>query len=257
MTTGTPEIQSWPAVLLRAVSSSFVLGSLNGFAQPLFSAAMVPFADPFDQRWLATLQSPAMSGQEMVGTDGRVLRASYREVEGRIAKMRGIGGWLRIFDPLNIRPQYDWQQIPATALWSGGRHWTDGRSWISGLLPPSVTVDAVAYTGVTSLVLRGLPASKTRVFRHGDRFEIMPNGQRAAFGHYYIVTEQSNSNADGKTRVYFEPGLRSGVNAGDAALLRRPTTVFSLIDDKQGAVSRSGNIGQFGFSLIEKLPADA
>src|SRR5882672_235768 len=156
-----PAIQQWPPPLLRSVSSIFTLGALNGFVQPLFSAMQSPFGDPFEQRWLVTLQSPPMQGQESYGNGraGPALRPSYREIEGRIASLRGINRYLRIFDPLNIRPQFDLALMASNGVtaanWSGGRRWSDGRRWISGLLPPSVTVDAAVNTEGTSLVLRG------------------------------------------------------------------------------------------------------
>jgi hypothetical protein len=249
-----PNIQTWPAELLRAVTSSFTLGTLNLSSAPLFLATPTVFAEPLDRRWIATLQSPELEGKEKRDSAGNLLAPSYREIEGRVAGLRGIGGKLRIADPLYVRPQYDEALIESN--WSGGRKWSGGRSWVSGLLPPSVTVDAAAVTGAFSVVVRGLPVSIARVLRIGDRFEARPNGIASTFGHYYILTQDCVSDASGKTRLYFEPGLRAGLNAGDQIVLKRPTSVFSCIDDKQGVVSRSGRTGAFGLSLVETLPLD-
>src|SRR3569832_1952220 len=134
-------VEQWPSHMLRSVSSSVILGSLNMSAQPLFLAAPAVFADPMDQRWLATLNSPLLVGKE--STVGGKFRPSYREVEGRIVRLKGMNGRLRIHDPLYVRPQYDTALIESN--WSDGRGISDGRRWAAGLLPPSVTVDAIAY----------------------------------------------------------------------------------------------------------------
>ena len=195
------------------------------------------------------------SKEKIVG--GKLQSVSWREIEGRVAALRGQGGLLRIHDPLNIRPQYDIDKSKVLSDWVDGGTWSGGRQWQSGLLPPFVTVDEVARAGARSLVIRGWPQSIARIYRIGDRFEARPNGVPVDFGHYYIGTDDARSNADGKLRIYFEPGLRAGLNIGDQVVFRKATSVFSLSDDKQGAVSRYGRFGSFGFSLIEKLPEDA
>lgn len=250
-------IDVWPSHLLRFVSATVSLGSLNGSVQPLFQAAPQVFADPFEQRWIATFQSPPMPEKEITQAD-RLAHASWREVEGRVARLRGMARLLRLYDPYVRRPAFDLEQVPVGANFDDGSAFSDGSQWVSGFLPPFVTVDETAHEGAESIVVRGLPVSTSRVLRIGDRFEARPGGIAAHYGMYFIVVNDCKTNSAGKVRIYFEPGLRRGLKAGDMIVLRDPTSVYSLIDDRQGAVNRNvASHGEYGFSLVERLPSDA
>src|SRR5262249_25574971 len=121
--------------------------------------------------------------------------------------------------------------------------------------PPYVVADQAAPQDDVSLVLSGLPASTDQVLRVGDLFEHRPNGVPSTAGRLYEVIDHCKSNAAGKTRVYFEPALRAPVSAGDMIVLAYPSTVFRLIDDNQGAITRTapGNLASVGLSLMEVL----
>lgn len=252
------DIQEWPAELNRATSSSFTLGSLSGQVQPLFLAAPSVFAEPFDRRFWVNITSPTL-GREESTLSGR-LRPSWQEVEGRMAALKGMGGRVRLFDPLKIQPYYNLTHAGSRADWSGGATWSGGAEWISGLLPPSITVAEAASAGAESVVVNFGSgwASTSRIMTWGDAFECRPNGQKLDYGAYHLVSGEAGTDANGKTRLYCNPGLRVGLNVGDMIVLKYPTSVFSMIDDKQGVVTRdrAGN-GDWGWSLVESLPEAA
>jgi len=218
---------------LKSISLSST-GALSG--QPLN-------AGPVAQRWIASVTSAEQDQTE------------WRPFRGLIASLRGRVGLTRCFDPACRRPLFDVLAAKTQTQWSDATDWSDGTGWSSGCLPPNVAIDAAAARGARSVVMREFPASTEKVLRHGDLFEIRPGGVSAEHGHLYIVTGVANSDASGKTRVAFEPGLRTGVAAGDTVSLREPSTVFSLATDEAGDVNvRAPNIGRFGLPLIEVLP---
>lgn len=248
--------------MLRAVSSSFTLGSLSGQAEPIFKAKASVFGDPFEQRFFCTFQSPALGELESFssgrGSEADRRRPSFREIEGRIAKLRGMNGRVRVFDPYNFRPYWNLPGISDVerSRWSDGSTWADGSQWVSGYLPPVIVIDETAAEGAESVVVRGLPTSLQRVLRIGDPFEGIPGNVRPEYGEYHKVVDDATSNASGKTRLYFQPGLRTKLNAGDQIRLNYPTTVMALVDDKQGEVQRGLVTGSFGVTLVEVLPSD-
>lgn len=251
------DIPLWPESLLRSTSTTFALGSLNGQVQPVFLAAARVFSEPFDRRWVVSITSPPMPELEEWKA-GALVRPSWREVEGRIAALRGMSRGIRIYDPENTQPAYNLEQAGNLSNWSDGRTWSDGRQWLAGFLPPFLTVDEVAPAGATEIVVRGLPSNVARVLRWGDRFELRPNGIPQQFGCLHMIEGDWRSNSDGKARISFGAGLHIGANIGDMVLLKRPTVVASLLDDKQGIVTRdAARNGNWGFSLIERLRGDA
>ena len=251
------DIPAWPDSLLRSTSTTFCLGSLNGQTQPIFLAAPRAFSEPLDRRWIVTIQSPTMPEIEHRNRDGVLTQPSWREVEGRIAALRGVSRGVRIYDPTNTQPAYNLEQAGVTSTWSDGRTWADGRQWLTGYLPPFVTVDEVAPAGATSIVIRGLPENVSRVLRWGDRFELRTNGIPAPYGCLHMIEGEWRTNSSGKTRVSFGPGLHVGANVGDMIVLNKPTVVANLLDDKQGIVTRdAARNGTWGFSLVERLPED-
>jgi hypothetical protein len=255
-------LQEWPRAMLRAVSSSFTLGSLSGQEQPIFKARAPVFGDPFEQRFFCTFQSPALGELESFssgsGSEVDRRRPSFREVEGRIAKLRGMSGLVRVFDPFNFRPYWNLPGVSQAerSNWSDGSTWADGSQWVSGFLPPVIVVDENAEAGAESIVVRGLPVSLARVLRIGDPFEGIPGNVRPEYGEYHKIVDDATSNGSGKTRIYFQPGLRGKLNAGDQIRLNYPTTVMSLVDDKQGEVQRGLVTGSFGVTLVEVLPSE-
>ena len=249
-------IQWWPRHMLRAVSSSFTLGSLNGQVQPIFKARPSVFADPFERRCFCTFQSPPLSEDESGTIGSASFKPSFREVQGRIRKMTGSVGGVRVFDQFAKEPQYNREQAGTLSNWSGGNTWVDGSKWVSGFLPPFITVDEDAEAGANYIVVRGLPTSIARVFRIDDRFEIEPNGARVNYCHYYGIDDDCKSTAAGKAGIYFSPGLTAAVKAGDRVRLKYPTCVMVASDDKQGEVQRGLFTGSFGVTLVGVLPDD-
>lgn len=252
-------MQWWPRHMLRAVSSSFTLGSLDGQVTPIFSARPRVFGDPFEQRWFCTFQTPPMGEKETTRTDAQgraILYPSFREFEGRIAKMRGMAGAIRVFDPFNFRPAWNLESAGTRSNWSSGATWSNGRQWVSGYLPPFIIVDEDAEVGAVSLVVKELPASVQRVLRIGDPFEGIPNGIRPNYGEYHKIVDDVVSTAAGKARISFEPGLRGALKAGDMIRLSYPTTVMAMIDSRQGTVERGLTTGSAGITLVEVLPSD-
>lgn len=249
-------IQWWPRHMLRSVSSTFALGTLNGQVQPIFKARSTVFADPFERRWFCTFQSPTLGEDESGEVGSEKFKPSFREAQGRIRKMMGSIAAVRVFDQYAKEPQYNRVHAGTLSNWSGGNTWADGSQWVSGFLPPFITVDEDAEAGAGSIVVRGLPASIARVFRIDDRFEIEPNGERVNYCHYYGIDDDCRSTAAGKTRLYFSPGLTAPVLAGDRVRLKYPTCVMVAVDDKQGEVQRGLFTGSFGVTLVGVLPSD-
>jgi hypothetical protein len=183
-------------------------------------------------------------------------RMSWREVQAFVTRLDGIVGKLRIVDYHRMKPAYDQYEVsPSEENWSDGAPFSDGHGWVEGYLPPAVEADEAAEEGATSIVVRGLPANLEKPLRMGDLFEVRPNGIPAVHSHLYECVANVNTNANGKTRLYFRSGLRKGVAAGDMIVLRYPTGVFRLASDQDGIISRGlASVGDMGFSLSEVLP---
>lgn len=186
----------------------------------------------------------------------RMKAPQHRRVQAFVTRLRGMSGFIRIVDYHRMKPAYDqFVASPTQESWSDGTTFTDGTGWVSGYLPPFVTVDESAEEGADSIVIRGMPASLTGALGMGDLFEVRPGGIHADHGHLYEIVRDANVNASGKTRIYFEAGLRKKVAAGDMVVLRYPTSVFRLATDGEGDVTRGlTSVGQMGFSLDEVLP---
>lgn len=183
----------------------------------------------------------------------------WREHDGLLARLRGIDGTIRLWDAARPEPRYNALVARSKASWDDGTYFSDGSGWESGPLPPYVVVDQRAARGSNSLMLRGFQASLAAVLRPGDLFEARPNGLPSEHSHLYLVTRTSNTNADGKTRVHFEPGLRKSLCAGDQIVLgggaERPMGIFRLASDDEGLIDvRAPIIGSLGLSFIEVLP---
>lgn len=205
---------------------------------------------PLVQFFVAEINPPTLNGPAKVHEG----QASWREWQGFITRLRGTSGKVRIVDYFRMRPTYDVKNAIGTSNWSDNLPWADGDTWKTPALPSFVTLDAAASTGDDSVVLRGLPADTEEVLVPGDLMEGRPNGTATSYSNLYEVVHCARTNADGKARVYIQPGLRTGFAAGDMMVLREPTGVFRLADATQGIVSRSmGNVGTLGIKLIEEF----
>ena len=243
-----PTIYEWPRCWRGVTESQFYLAPSNLQSISPYTGQATPYG-PQTQIWTAKLTSPTMSPGDRRGMP-------WRQVQGFVTRLRGIGGMLRIVDYHRQRPAYDQLRAsPSEVPWSDDTLFTDGHGWSVGYLPPTVAADAMAREGANSIVVRGLPASLRSALDAGDLSEVRPGGVHAAHGHLYEVMVRADTDAAGRTRLYFEPGLRKQVAAGDMIVLREPTSVFRLATDQEGIVQRSiASFGDMGMSLTEVLP---
>lgn len=242
--------QTWRGV----VESRFHLSAAAIDNPSPWTGQRTPYG-PFVQVWMADLNFPVSPEMPQERGDG-TMRPSWRQWQGFVTRLRGTSGKIRLVDPLRTRPSYDLRVEPTLANFSDGSQFSDGTQWITGALPPFVTVDAVAAVDSDTMVLRGLRAGIEQILDAGDVFEVRPNGIPASFACFHEITHCTRTTAAGKARIYFQPGLRQGCSAGDMVVLRNPTCVMRLADKDQGIVSRDLNRhGRLGLSLIEEFRA--
>lgn len=239
-------IWSWPYDAIPEMRSfrlrAFNISAIAAQSQELVSGGLLV------QRFEARLTLPSL------------IEEKWRDLDGMLAELAGTGGRLRLWDHARPEPYFN-RNVPRLAsAWDGGALWTGGGGWLAGPLPPTVIVAETAARGKNNILLSGFPAGQSGVLRRGDLMEIWPNGQQADHGHLYEVTRWSNSNDTGLSRVYFRPGLRKGVRAGDHMLIGqgikgggpKPSTVFRLASDEEGNIEvRGKNFGSLGLTLIE------
>lgn len=235
-----------PDDLLKVTDRGFRLLPRNLFSTAIFSGQVLPHG-PVAQVWTGDLTLVAKQEQ-----DGRY-------ADGIMAKLRGMAVKFRAHDPARIEPYYNIEirNTGGTSVeyFDDDSSFDDGTGFLSGLLPPSAAVAEDRVQGRRNLLIDGLPASKTAVLRHGDLIEIRPSGIPSEYGHLYIVTGVSNTNENGETRVYFEPGLRTGVQDGDMVVLNYPSSVFRLVSDDEAAFQVGiEKIWRGGFRMVEVLP---
>ncbi len=238
-----------PRNMRAAIQSSFTLSSDAFDSVSPFTGERSP-SDPFVQVFNADITPPAAKSPKHV----RAGEVSWRDWQGFMTRMRGTSGKLRIVDYYRMFSSYDERHDLTLSNWSDGTRWSDGKQWKHGALPPFVTFAEAARAGADTVVLRGLPANVKNVLSPADLIEGRPAGIPTSYGNLYEVVHYAGSNADGKVRVYLQPGLRQGFAAGDMMVLRYPTGVFRLSDKNQGIVTRtSPSIGNLGFRLIEHI----
>ncbi len=238
-----------PRKMRAAVQSQFYLSSDCIDSHSPWTGEGTPF-DPFVQVFIADITPPAAKSAAHTTVD----EVSARDWQGFMTRLRGTSGLLRIVDFYRMRPTYDVRNAPAKLNWSTGDAWSDGGKWSVGSLPPFVTFAEAAHENDDSVVLNfGSDfTSKELILNPADLIEARPNGIPTAFGNLYEVVHSARTNADGKARVYLQPGLRQDFAAGDMMVVRYPTCVFRLADKSQGIVTRTlGGMGNLGFKLIE------
>lgn len=171
-----------------------------------------------------------------------------------MSRLDGQAGLLRMTDPHRLKPWRDREATSSSESYSDGTRFTDGTGFDTSLLPPNLYVAAAANRGDNFVVLGGLPTSTADVFTRGDLFEHKPGGVADGVPRLYEMMVGGSSDASGRIGVEIRPRLRTGIAAGDQVSLRRPSTVFRLVDDDQGAMEVTRPvIGSMGFSLIEAL----
>lgn len=236
-------IWEWPYEHQSTSGSQFYLlpSSLNS-GSPYTGQSTI--YGPQVQRWTAKLTFPNMMPKK------------WRPLQAFVTRLRGMKGLVRMIDYQRMRPYYDQYVVkPTEENWSDGLPWNDDKGWVSGYLPPYIIADEAAEEGATSLVVRGLPSNLKSALTMGDPFENRPGGIPANHGHFNEIVHDANTNSVGKTRLYFEPGLRRSVAAGDMVVIRNATCVFGLASDSEGVMAR-GESGEatIGLSLLEALP---
>lgn len=235
-------IYDWPSEHRGMTAGRFYLRAANLQSVGSFTGEVTPYG-PIVQRFFCEFTPPPKSNE------------NARTISGIISRARGISGLFRIYDTARKEPYYNSEVTKTTENWDDDTTFSDGTAWESGPLPNYVSVESNASRGDNSIIMQGFAANLTKVLRLGDLFELRPNGQPMEFGHLYEVTVDANTDANGKTRVYFEPGLRAGVAAGDQIVLKNPTSVFRLISDEQGPIEWDRSlVGRVGLSFAEVLP---
>lgn len=172
--------------------------------------------------------------------------------EAFFARLDGEVGLIRITDSLRCQPTYNRQNTIPDEAWSDDTFWSDGTGWLAaGLIPPTALLSAAVLRGASDIVIEGLPINVTAALAPGDLIELRPNGIATESSNLYAVVRGSDTNASGEAGVEIRPRLRQGFAAGDMVVLHRAHGVFQLTDADQGIVSRDGNVGSFGFGVIE------
>jgi hypothetical protein len=247
LSVSTQSILSWPHGI-PLVTRGFRLRPFNIASIAAQTQEMIP-GGLVVQRFEAKL---AMSELE---------EEQWRDVDGLLADLAGTGGLIRLWDHARQEPYYNQEVARTEANWDGGGTFVDGGGFISGPLPPFVTLAYGASRGDTFVTLKGFPASTERVLRRGDLMELRPYGIPAPYAHLYEVTRTARSNAAGWAGVHFKPGLRRGARGGDMMVIGsersewKPSSVFRLTSDDEGAFEVSGTMmGAAGVSLTEVLP---
>lgn len=228
------QVFAWPEAYRATVESEFYLRSATLSSTSPYTGEQTVY-EPDVQRFVAQLALPTLKGYQA------------RELSGFITSLRGQAGLIRLVDYHRMRPGFDEENKPA-----GGWGPADG------ILPAFVAAAEDRASGNNDLLLTGYGAAIVRAFRAGDRVEIRPAGGAVSHGHYYEGIADSHTNGDGETRIYFEPGLRVGVQSGDQVVIRFPTSVFRLGSDTDGKILRRapGNTGTMGLTAAEVMPED-
>lgn len=246
-------VATWPDDA-HIAQRSFQLKSRNVRSVSYLSSS-IRSSGPVSQRFEVKITLPPMQHIAQTNIDAARAKASWRFLSGFLSRLRGASGFVRMHDTARPQPYFNLVNMQGEAAWDDGSTWDDGAHWVGGHLPPYVVIDALERRGANSVVMRALPESTNDVFSPGDLFEIRRDGVPADHGMLHEVTQIASSNADGKARVYFEPGLRVGVRGGDMVALRKPTSVFNLASDDEGVIDVNEALhGSLGLTLIEVLP---
>lgn len=233
-------LMEWPRAWYQVASGSFALTSKNLIAQNPFTQR-ISVSGPISQYFIAKLQLTPQGPEHWLA------------MEGFFAEAGGVAGTIRMSDFARLTPQFN-LEIAGVSPWSDGTFWTDGTGWQNGKLPTFISVAEPAGKGATSVIVQGLPASTARVLRRGDDVEFRRNGVADETPSLHRIVRDAATNADGKCRIEFRPGLRKGVALSDMVVLDYPMGNFRLVDDSQAIVSRTPPyFGDLSFQLIEAL----
>lgn len=139
-----------------------------------------------------TIGMPGTRWKMRISWDNTVLTpAEAGIVKAGLAKLRGMANRVRVWNLAHPAPR-------GTAL---------GNPYVFG-----------AEQAGSQLVTAGWPASSTGLLLPGDMIGVG--------GELKMVTDQVDSDANGRATVHFEPELRTSPSNGSALVLSRPTAVF-------------------------------
>jgi hypothetical protein len=180
-------------------------------------------------------------------TYGQAMAAFFSRLDGQ-------AGLMRMGDPLRLMPQANRLAVPSISTWDDDTLFDDGTGWANFPVPPYAVVGAQAARGGNYLVIKALPASKERLLRRGDLLELRVNGVADETPCLHEIQVDGSTNSSGEVGVEIRPRLRRGFAVGDMVVFDRPTSVFRLVDDDQGAAEMSlPRIANIGFSLVEAI----
>lgn len=241
-----PEIFEMPPELCGqyVIDTKFYLRSFNLTAQQ-WSTRTKSVYGPLSQIWFAELSLQVRE------------RRDWLKLSAFLSRAGGQRGLIRMFDPkrphceVNIAASYK----PQRTSWTDGTRWTDGTYWDETPVPPYASVASPERRGANSFMIEGLPPSMPRTLSAGDLVEVKPDGAPAEHGHLYEVLNDAPSDDTGRARLTIAPMLRAGIRDGDQVVLRRPMSLFRLVDDEPDSLTHmGGGVTSIGISLMEVLP---
>jgi hypothetical protein len=173
-------------------------------------------------------------------------RKLIQRVEALLARLKGPVGTVALWDfmhPRPLGPCRDWRSIGVT-------YFTDDTTFTDGTgFGPSTKVGYTVYgdwpRGAEEIKIVGFPQYTTQLIG-GDQIGIN--------GRLYRLARDATSDGYGIARVYLHRGLLSAVGHDTAVVTTRPTSPFSLVDDDQGARSKSAHsVPSLSLRFIEDL----
>lgn len=235
-------VYEWPVDWYRASQSMFYLASRSQVAERPWIGGRSVYG-PHAQFWVCKMTIETQVWDQR----GQAMSAFFSRLDGQ-------AGLLRISDQKRLQPQWNRVTDPDLQAFSDGTFFSDGSGFQNGLIANTGRIAAAAKAGASTVVLGGLLASRTRMVRRGDLFQIKPGGTATEQPHLYEIQGDGNSSAAGTAGVEIRPRLRTDVGNNTPVSFSYPSTVFRLLDDEQGQVQVEGYLkASLGFTLIEAI----
>jgi hypothetical protein len=226
--TPTPEVIGGPA-------------GMDAYGSWLWPANVYPESYTLlPQSFTMTSESPLTRTRRHVQLlgDRWVLDLTYRHtrthnqlVEALLARLKGPVGIVALWDFDRETPLgscRDWRSIGVT-YFDDDTTFTDGTGF-GASTKIGYTVYGDWPRGAEEIKIVGFPQYTTQLIG-GDQIGIN--------GRLYRLARDATSDGYGIARVYLHRGLLSAVGHDTTVVTTRPTSPFSLVDDDQGARSRS------------------
>lgn len=235
-------IYEWPSDWYRSTQSTFRIQARSQTTPRSYIGGKSVYG-PHAAIWMTQL-TLAPQAQDSLG---QAMAAFFSRLDGQ-------AGLIRIGDPLRLMPQANRVAKPSINTWDDDTLFDDGTGWENRPVPPYAVVAVSASRGENYLVIKALAASKSRLLRRGDLLELRPNGIATETPNLYEIQVDGSTNSSGEVGIEIRPRLRQGFAVGDMVVFDRPTSVFRLVDDDQGAAEMSlPRIANIGFSLVEAI----